>query len=500
MQHAEANAVAQQSADEKLREAKRSVTADPCYPKYHVAPPVGWMNDPHPIYFKGAYHIFYQYSWRPDDPYRGPHSWGHAMSRDLIRWQHMPVALTPTNHGISADQHIWSGCLVDNGGIGTAIYTIDNMDIFVSTSNDDNLAAFLRHPDNPVIKGPPPGLELFNGMRDPWVWKEADGWYLIVGAIKKGGEKEYVAHGTSAGAAFPLYKSPDLIHWQYLHPLYEDNKSVHECPAFFPLGDKHVLVVTNPDHSYLIGRYENHRFIAEHSGKLDYGSHNHTNKGCFYVPQFVLDGKDRRIMWGWVMEPGAGITVGWGDHDSMRRNGWSGMQTLPRVVSLHPDGGLAYEPAEELEKLRRDHYSFAGIALPAGVSHVLEGVHGGQLEIRAVFEPSATGAVGLALLDGDRRTEFVYDAETKSLRSLNSAGPLELAPGEALELRIFVDGSVVEVFANRRACLTERIYPAPSNLDALRVALITSGAPAMASKVDVWKMDSIWTDSEGVRP
>ena len=214
------------------------------------------MNDPHPIYFKGAYHIFYQYSFLPDSPYGGPHCWGHAMSGDLVRWIHMPPAITPKDHGIGADRHIWSGCLVDNGAVGTAIYTIENIDIWVSTSTDDNLATFKKHAANPAIRGPPPGLPIAGGMRDPWIWKEDDGWYLIVGSGLEGGK----------GAVVPLYKSLDLLHWQYLHPIYQGNPAVDggfcECPAFFPLGNKHVLFLSNQA-TYLVGRYENHRFLPD---------------------------------------------------------------------------------------------------------------------------------------------------------------------------------------------------------------------------------------------
>ena len=270
-------------AEAKLREARQRVAADPCYPKYHVAPPVGWMNDPHPIYFKGAYHIFYQYSCLPDDPYGGPHRWGHAAGSDLVHWRHLPVAITPKDHGIGEDRHIWSGCLVDNGGAGTAVYTIENIDVWISTSPDNDLATFRKHPGNPVIHGPPPGLEIEGGMRDPWAWKEADGWYLIVGSGLKGGK----------GAVVLLDKSPDLMHWQYLHPLYQGNAAQDggfcECPAFFPLGDKHVLLLSNQA-TYLVGRYENHRFLPERRGRLDYGG--------VYVPQSILDDKGRRILWG----------------------------------------------------------------------------------------------------------------------------------------------------------------------------------------------------------
>jgi sucrose-6-phosphate hydrolase SacC (GH32 family) len=461
----------ERQAEAKLREARQRVVADPCYPKYHVAPPVGWMNDPHPIYFKGAYHIFYQYSCLPDDPYGGPHRWGHAASSDLVHWRHLPVAITPKDHGIGEDRHIWSGCLVGNGGVGTAVYTIENIDIWISTSPDDSLATFQKYPGNPVIQGPPPGLEIEGGMRDPWVWKEADGWYLIVGSGLKGGK----------GAVVPLYKSPDLVHWQYLHPLYQGNAAQDggfcECPAFFPLGDKHVLLLSNQA-TYLVGRYENHRFLPEHRGRLDYGE--------VYVPQSVVDGKGRRIFWGWVLEARG--------RDAQRHSGWAGMQTVPRVLSLQPDGALAFGPPEELASLRSGHCEFSKIRLTADTTHVLEGVQGGQLEIAAEFEPVQSGAVGLALLAGQEKTEIVFDGKARTLSCKGKIAPLQLATGEPLVLRVFVDGSVVEVFANRRVCITERIYPARP--EAIQVALISRGGGATATKIDAWKMGTIWRDEK----
>ena len=461
----------EQLVEAKLREARKHVVADPCYPMYHVAPPVGWMNDPHPIYFKGSYHIFYQYSHLPDAPYGGPHRWGHAESSDLVHWRHMPVAITPKDHGISENRHIWSGCLVDNGGVGTAIYTIENIDIWISASKDDNLARFRKHPGNPVIKGPPPDLKIEGGMRDPWVWKEADGWYLIVGSGLKGGK----------GAVVPLYKSSDLVNWKYLHPLYQGNVAQDggfcECPAFFPLGDKHVLLISRQA-TYLVGRYKNHKFAPEHRGRLDYGG--------VYVPQSVVDGKGRRIVWGWVLE-----TRG---RDAQREVGWAGMQTLPRILSLQPDGTLAFDPPKELASLRSGHREFRKIRLNADATHMLEGVQGGQLEITAEFEPAGGGVVGLALLAGKKMTEIVFDRKAKTLKCKGNIAPLKLTAGEPLQLRVFVDGSVVEVFANRRVCITARIYPARP--EALKVALISRGRRATVTRVDAWKMGTIWRDAK----
>ena len=456
---------------EELENVRRRIAHDPHYPQYHVAPPVGWMNDPHPVYFKGAYHLFYQYSCIPDNPYGGPHSWGHAVSRDLIRWTHYPPALTPQEHGSSADRHIWSGCLVDNEGTGTAIYTIDNIDVWVATSTDDDLARFTRHPANPVVKGPPPGVDIEGGMRDPWVWKEANGWRLVVGSGLKGGK----------GPVLPLYRSSDLVHWQYVGLLYQgdpkEESTFCECPSFFPLGDRHVLALSHQA-TWLVGRYEGNRFTPERRGRLDYGQ--------IYVPQFVLDDKGRRILWGWV--------GGWGADPRTReaqvQAGWCGMQTLPRVVSLGPDGALNFEPAEELRQLRREHRQFQALQLPADAATVLDGIRGAQLEMQVTFEPTETKAFGISLLDGAQRTDILYDAPAKTLRLGGHAAPLPLGEGEPLSLRAFVDRSVVEVFGNRRVCITEPIYPAQP--DGLGVALSARGGKAVARQVDIWKVASHW--------
>ena len=267
------------------------------------------MNDPHPIYFKDTYHVFYQYSCLPDDPYGGPHRWGHAASHDLVHWQHLPVAITPRSMAsarIATSGRVAWSTTAASGRRSTRSRTSTSG---CPPAGDKDLATFRKYPGNPVIQGPPPGLEIEGGMRDPWVWKESDDWYLILGSGLKGGQ----------GAVVPLYKSSDLIHWQYLHPLYQGSAGQDggfcECPAFFPLGDKHVLLLSNQA-TYLVGRYENHRFLPERRGRLDYGG--------VYVPQSVLDGKGRRISWGWVLE-----TRG---RDAQRQAGWAGMQTLPRVL------------------------------------------------------------------------------------------------------------------------------------------------------------------------
>ena len=457
-----------QDTDDGCEELRRRVANSQHYPQFHVAPPFGWMNDPHPIHFKGAYHMFYQYSFLPDAPYGGPHCWGHAVGRDLVHWRHLPPGITPKDHGIAEDHHIWSGCLVDNDGVGTAIYTIENIDIWTATSRDDDLATFTKHEGNPVVKGPPPGLDTLGEMRDPWVWREDDGWYMIIGSGLSG----------ERGPVLPLYRSTDLIDWEYVHPLYEGDTETDtrfcECPSFFPLGDKHVLAMSH-EATCLVGRYENHRFIPETRGRLDHG--------WIYVPQSVLDDKGRRIMWAWVREP------------SDAKNavaGWASMQTLPRVLSLRPDGTLEFEPAEEIKLLRTDHRQFEDVRL-TGDAVDLDGVRGGELEIQATFLPGSAKQFGLAWHDDACEIDVRYDVEAQTLTCKGCsefAAPLVLAEGEPLTLRVFVDRSVAEVYANGSVCITERLYP--DDPDAMKVRLFAAGGEATASRVDAWKLGTIW--------
>ena len=280
----------------------------------------------------------------------------------------------------------------------------------------------------------------------------------------------------------PLYKSSDLIHWQYLHPLYQGQPGQDggfcECPAFFPLGDKHVLLLSHQA-TYLVGRYADHRFVPECRGRLDYGG--------VYVPQSVLDAKGRRIVWGWVLE-----TRG---RDAQRQAGWAGLQTLPRILSLQSNGTLACGPPPELSSLRTRLCQFREIHLAAGATHILDGVQGGQLEIAAKFAPVQRGSVGLAVLAGPEKTEIVFDGTAGILACHGKSAPLPLGASESLGLSVFVDGSVIEVFANGRVCLTERIYPA--HPEAIQIALIARGDAATATQVDAWTMGTIWPPFSG---
>jgi beta-fructofuranosidase len=475
-------------------ELQRRLSRDPHRPIYHFLPPSTWMNDPNGlIRWKGQYHLFYQYN--PNGPFWGTMHWGHAVSPDLVHWTDLPVALAPTPGGPDADG-CFSGCAVDDDGTPTLIYTGvrgDEQLPCIATSADD-LLTWTKHPGNPVIPAPPPDPDI-TMFRDHSAWREGDTWYQVVGSGIR-----------DRGGAALLYRSPDLRAWEYLHPLCVGDSGSREpvwtgtqweCPDFFPLDGAHALVVSVRDEerlhyaAYMTGEYADHRFSPRTVGYVDTGGH-------LYAPQTFRDDDGRRIMFGWVWE---GRSV-----EAQRAGNLAGVLSLPRVLGLRPDGGLAMDPAPELRALRGAHQAWTGLQVAPEARGVLPDVRGDALEVVAEIEPGHADEVGIVLRaspDGAEETRVVYDRvngrfgvdRARSSLSADATrdehwGPLELADGEPLRLHILLDRSVVEVFANGRACATSRIYP--SRPDSTGVGMFARGGGATLARLDLWDMRSIW--------
>jgi beta-fructofuranosidase len=219
--------------------------------------------------------------------------------------------------------------------------------------------------------------------------------------------------------------------------------------------------------------------------------------GHFYAPQTLIDANGRRVMFGWLWE---------GRSDEAQRTaGWAGVQSLPRLLSLCPDGLLGMEPLPELAGLREAHERYENLTVDASSDRTPLGVHGDSLEIVVEFEPGDADALGLLVRRspaGEEQTRILCDRRAARLsidRERSSASPdahrdpfevaFALASGEPLRLRVFLDRSVLEVFANGRACLTSRIYP--SRPDSIGIALFARGQ-ARVTSLDIWEMRSIW--------
>ncbi len=465
-----------------------SQSTDRHRPIYHFLPPANWMNDPNGLLqWRGRYHLFYQYN--PSGAFHGTIHWGHAVSEDLVHWRDLAIALAPTPGGPDKDG-VFSGCAVDRDGVPTLVYTgvFPEVQCLAEAAdpNDPDLAVWCKHPTNPVIAAPPAELEV-QGFRDPFVWREANVWYCAVGSGIKGG-----------GGLVLLYRSPDLMHWEYLHELCrgeaDESGLMWECPNFFPIGGKHVLLVSSiPRHRVLclVGDYRQHRFTPSRTSILDDG-------GAFYAPQVMLDERGRRLMWGWLREDR--------DAQALMAAGWSGVLSLPTELSMNGDGTLYLRPVAELTSLRAAHRQYSDVTIPPEQDNRFDSITGTRLEIQAVFALGAASQVGLYLFqsrDGVERTGVFYDSDRQELvidrqrasldprtvRDVRGA-PLGPTPDGMLTLRVFLDGSVIEVFANDRICLTSRVYP--TRADSRGVRPFANGAAVELRSLDVWDMLPVW--------
>ena len=477
-----------------IEENRKRLAVDPHRPTYHFAAPTGWLNDPNGlIQWRGQYHMFYQHN--PHAAQWGPPYWGHAVSDDLVHWQDLPIALTPDMSPENAGG-CWSGCAVDDNSVPTLVYTGVETDrrgeqTTCLAIGDDELLNWQKYEQNPVSRWPE-GLDIIrNAYRDPYVWREDDAWYQVV-----------VTAYDDRGQAL-LYRSQDLKSWEYLHPLIPqelrdaltDEGSIWECPNFFALGDKHVLIISLAGECLqypvaFVGEYRDYRFCPESMERVDWGYH------CFYAPLTMRDGRDRMLMWGWLQEQRSG--------ESQLSAGWSGIMSPPRILSLE-NNALKSEPVEELETLRQEHFQVDNLELSKGL-HKLD-VEGRALELKLTLNLEEANEAGLVLALAQDESEGLYIIYNRDHGSLSAdwrspnreqgtwskppyTCPLELE-NNILNLRVFLDGSVAEVYAQSQ-CLTCRLYP---DENSTHVALHSDGA-AFLERLEAWTMKNIWSNSK----
>ncbi|MCZ6680183.1 MAG: glycoside hydrolase family 32 protein, partial [Candidatus Poribacteria bacterium] len=258
---------------------------------------------------------------------------------------------------------------------------------------------------------------------------------------------------------------------------------------------------------YYLGRYEGDRFYPERYARMSWPG-GHLGGGIT-----MLDGNGRRVFFDWIREAR--------DTETERASGWSGVMTVPRVLSLASDGSLQIEPVPELEALRLNYRQRKNIDLTAESELTLDDVRGDCLELAVEMDARDAREFGVKVRcspDGAEQTAIVCNPGAKTLsvevaRSTLDPGiryayyrneganerlpegkrtvaaqeaPFDLTAGESLRLHIFLDRSVLEVFANGRQCVTQRIYPSRS--DSLGVALFSRSGSVNVKSVEAWDM------------
>jgi len=470
---------------------RHDFAADPHRPAYHFVPPANLLKDANgTIYWDGRYHLFYQYNpFAVEDDLPNMH-WGHAVSDDLFHWRDLPIAIGKTPDGPDR-LGCYSGCAIDVDGVPTLFYYGSPDGICIAQSND-GMVTWEKHADNPIIPQQQSDAEW--RTFDPCVWRDGDGWAALCGGRTAEADTAY------------LLRSDDFSQWRYCGKFYVGGdpfppESDCAVPNFFPLGDKHMLLFAShaKGAQYYLGDYSGDRFTPTHHARLNRGEFT-LECGNFIAPNTLLDPRGRRIMFGWIPEgiryPGPQVEAG-----------WAGIIGLPAVLSMSQAGTVIIEPVEEVEGLRGEHVRNDDVTLSAERLSVLDDVRGDRLEIQVRIDLLGADSVDVTVRrspNGEEQTRITYDAKARTL-TLDVAQSslrddfvgrtpqtcdLPLGPSEELDLRIFVDRSVVEVFPNSRDYLAKRIYP--TRTDSVGVAVHAAGGDARISSLDAWQMDAVW--------
>lgn len=456
------------AAERSLRTVRDRAASDPWRPRYHVAPPAFWMNDPNGFcFYRGEYHLFYQH--HPYSPIWDNMHWGHVASADLVHWRRLPIALAP---GDDYDRDgCFSGSAIEKDGKLHLLYTgnvwtgddrdADLKQVQCLAVSEDGVR-FEKWKENPVIAEAPEGdIHPFH-FRDPKVWRHGGAYYAVLGSRTK----------NHKGQAL-LYRSEDLKSWRFISVMAggrEGNGYMWECPDLFSLDGRDVLVLSpqgmKPDGDkylnlhqagYLEGRldYETGKFEHGEFAMLDYGFD-------FYAPQTLLDGKGRRIMIAWMAM--------WESEMPEQRRQWAGAMTLPRELR-YERGRLLTVPVPELSALRSSPTVRERVTVEGETE--LPGISGDCFELELLLDVGQTKSAGVKLrVDpaAGEETVVLYDRESGKLlldreRSGQGPGGVRRAPVTVgadglLRLRVFVDRSSVEVFAqDGEIAMTARIYP-----------------------------------------
>jgi beta-fructofuranosidase len=481
---AAAGSVGEASATAKKVGVKRSRLAhDPLRPQYHYVPIENWMNDPcGPIFWKGKYHMFVQHN--PDGAYWGNMHWAHAVSDDMVHWKHLPIALAPTPGGADATGCFTGSAVVYQGKVHMLYTGVRPQESqCLAIANDDNLTTFTKLPQ-PVIAAPPPGMQV-SGFRDPAPWQQGDWWYMVLGS----------GIANRSGAVL-LYRSRNLREWEFVRIFAQrhgdlgasadpyDPWEVWECPDFFPLGERHVLIYSVLNRTYWqAGHLDpvDMTFKAEQGGLLDYG--------LYYAPKTQLDRDGNRIMWGSISESRP--------LEVHKAAGWAQIMSLPRVLTLASDGRLRIDVAKNVDQLRSQPTRMQGspdeqanlrVLAALGVKNCCGEVFLKVGRGKDVFEfnlvSSAPGAEPWIRVKYDPAHRDQIMVDWKPI-------PLTLGVAEDLEIRLHIDGSSIELLVNKQVAWSKRFYYAGS---APTARIDWKGATTSIAEVCMWQMSPISPD------
>jgi fructan beta-fructosidase len=437
--------------------------AEALRPQFHFTSRRGWLNDPNGlVVFDEEWHLFYQHN--PYGAQWGNMHWGHAVSRDLVNWQELPIALYPKEFGDWAfsgsavvDEKNTSGFRKGDKPPLVLAFTSTGRGECIAYSNDRG-RSWTEYDGNPVIR---------HRGRDPKLIPSpaGTGWNMVV--YDEGDNRQSI----------DIYSSPDLKSWKFESRI----NGFFECPDFFALPiDANVdrlvgrllWVMYAADGEYMLGGFDGKTFKPlGGKQKLWYGN--------FYAAQtFDHAPKGRRIQ------------IGWGRGIEFAAMPFNQQMTVPVELTLHDtDAGprMFAIPVRELERLRGERHEWNNLTVGPSGEQSLEGIDGDTFDIEATIDPGDAQSVSLSI----RGVPLTFDVKKGTLICRETAAPVKVRQN-ALRLRVLVDRASIEVFANdgETAMSIAAIPPAGQR----GLSLIAKGGTATYRSLVVYDMKSSWRE------
>lgn len=471
-------------------------------PKYHLIAPGKWMNEPHsPIFFKDYYHIFYQAN--PHAPIWNNIKWGHMISKDMIRWTDLPIALDTDENDFDHDG-CWSGsCCYDEKGIPVIFYTAGNNELMPNQmiamaksdymeSGDSRLEKWTRYPEILIKQSQEMGW--FGEFRDPFVWREKNQWFMLVGS----GTED------NTGGNAIIFTSLDMVSWthhgnimEYDYNICKEVGQVWELPVLLPLRNlegeikKHIFIFCScsveddvVETYYFIGSWDskNKKFIKDHEKPklFDLGNGTFTGSCGFVTPD------NRSII----------FTISQGKREFYEEftSGWAHNGGMPIELFLNTDNTLGIRPIKEVKSLRGKKVLHFENTTLSKINEELKCISGNMFEINLEVEDEK---IGIAVLHGeDHITKIKYDNKSEKYLAFSNdkviskyRGSIDKVPIQKdIKLNCFLDHSMLECYINECKGITLRNY----STIAKRQIRLEGKEDAQIKYFEIWEMESAY--------
>lgn len=449
-------------------------------PTYHAIPDYGWANESYGLIYQGnKYHMFYQ----KNEVFLGisQQNWGHFTSADLVNWDEQNAVLWPTlgwdNFGI------WSGdAIILQDGTPAVVYTgVNGVKAGIGTATStDNYNTLIKNQSNPVIPGAPADVNM--DFRDPYVWFKDGKYHMVIGSGL-----------SSTGGNVVYYSSTNFNSWTYGGIAFQGNKAngegaFWEMPILyeFPNGKEMLLVQKTPDGTpavtfYWIGQFENGKFTPDFATPKKFEVVN-----GFLSPTVTKDTNG--------LITAIGIIPDEVNAQFQMQQGWANLFSVPQVWELDANNDVTIKPHPNLNSLRGNATSFNALSISASGSNYLNNFNSRHFEMEATINTGNANVIGFVFGKTPNNEEsykvyynmttqeWVVDASNSSLntqvRRDIRKGTYAIAPGSTINVRVFIDGSILEVFVNNKSHFTGRFFPTFAN--ATGVDLFATGGTATA--------------------